>query len=133
MHKPNPTKGLHHVALYIKNFEACEFFYTQLLGMQIDWKPDSDNLYLTSGNDNFALHRAAEDFIPSHHQRLDHIGFFLQQRDDVDTWYEYLKEQGVTMRAKPKDHRDGTRSFYLVDPDGNTVQMIYIPSKDKNK
>jgi catechol 2,3-dioxygenase-like lactoylglutathione lyase family enzyme len=73
--------------------------------------------------------------MPAKHQRLDHIGFFLNERDDVDHWHAFLSAQGVTIKALPKDHRDGTRSFYCSDPDGNTVQMIYIPSEEfkKNK
>lgn len=127
MKKPNPTKGLHHVALFIKNFNECEHFYVNLLDMKIDWRPDEDNLYLTSGYDNLALHRAPKDFESTGKQRLDHIGFFLSTKEDVDSWFNYLSEQGVTIRAKPKDHRDGTRSFYCADPDGNVVQFIYYP------
>lgn len=127
MKKPNPTQGLHHVALYVKNFDACRHFYIDLLGMTIDWEPDADNLYLTSGNDNFALHRAPPDFSPAKHQHLDHIGFFLKERADVDQWHQYLFSQQVEIKATPKDHRDGTRSFYCADPDGNIVQFIYYP------
>ena len=127
MKKPNATAGLHHIALYIKKFVECEYFYTQLLGMKIVWKPDDDNVYLSSGNDNLALHRAPVDFTPAKHQRLDHIGFFLSQREDVDTWYQFLLEHDVEIKAVPKDHRDHTRSFYCADPDGNVVQMIYYP------
>lgn len=127
MMKPNPTGGLRHVAFYVKNFDACAHFYTTLLGMYVDWRPDNDNLYLTSGSDNLALHRAPDNFSPAPHQHLDHIGFFLTQREDVDAWYEYLKSHQVTIKALPKDHRDGTRSFYCADPDGNTVQLIYYP------
>lgn len=125
--KPQTTNGLRHVALYAKNLSACVDFYTKLLDMKIVWQPDEDNYYLSSGHDNFALHRAPADFTPHKHQHLDHIGFFLKERKDVDEWYEYLKENGVEIKAPPKDHRDGTRSFYCKDPDGNTVQMIYIP------
>lgn len=125
--KPNPTAGMHHVAFYVKNFAACEHFYVEILGMKIVWRPDEDNLYLSSGNDNLALHRAPADFNPAKHQHLDHIGFFLKTREDVDTWYEYCYAQQVEIKAKPKDHRDGTRSFYCADPDGNVVQMIYYP------
>lgn len=125
--KPRPHAGLHHVALYVKNLEACEKFYVDLLGMEIVWRPDNDNIYLSSGNDNFALHRAPVQFAPDKHQNLDHLGFFLSERSDVDAWYEYLKSENVTIKALPKDHRDNTRSFYFADPDGNTVQMIYYP------
>ena len=127
MQKPNPTKGLHHVALFAKNFEACSHFYTALLGMQIVWQPDADNIYLSSGSDNLALHRAPKGFTPAAHQHLDHIGFFLRERKDVDQWHEFLSAQQVAIKATPKDHRDGTRSFYCADPDNNIVQMIYIP------
>lgn len=127
MNRPNPTSGLHHVALFVHQFEACLHFYTELLGMTIDWQPDPNNVYLTSGTDNLALHRAPADFVPDKYQHLDHIGFFLAAREDVDQWFEYLKNQKVIIKALPKDHRDGTRSFYCADPDGNTVQLIYYP------
>jgi catechol 2,3-dioxygenase-like lactoylglutathione lyase family enzyme len=124
MQKPTPHTGLHHVALYVTNFDACTQFYTDLLGMKIVWQPDADNIYLSSGSDNFALHRAKPDFKAAPHQRLDHIGFFLKSHADVDQWHEYLRMQQVDIKAAPKDHRDGTRSFYCADPDGNIVQMI---------
>jgi catechol 2,3-dioxygenase-like lactoylglutathione lyase family enzyme len=128
MTKPNPHLGLRHVALYCKNLEECVRFYTDLLGLKIVWHPDEDNVYLSSGDDNFALHRAPADFAPAKHQHLDHIGFFLKERSDVDSWYDFLKENGAKIMKDPKDHRDNTRSFYCADPDGNVVQMIYIPA-----
>ena len=128
MQKPKPTAGLRHVALFIQNFEACVHFYTGLLGMKIDWHPDADNIYLTSGNDNFALHRVNTEFKPAHYQRLDHIGFIIAELEQVDVWYEYLNAHQVPMKTRPRTHRDGARSFYCLDPDGNTVQIIYIPT-----
>lgn len=127
MTRPNPTGGLRHVALFVKHFNECQHFYVDLLGMKIQWQPDPDNLYLTTGQDNLALHRAPQDFESTGKQRLDHIGFFLTSKEDVDEWFEFLSKQGVTIKAKPKDHRDGTRSLYCADPDGNVVQLIYYP------
>lgn len=125
--RPNPTQGVRHLALYVKNFEECEFFYTELLGMKIEWRPDADNLYLSSGSDNLALHRAPLNFAPSHHQHLDHFGFFLAVAEDVDEWFAFLSNKGVVIKSQPKDHRDKSRSFYCADPDGNIIQMIYYP------
>ncbi len=124
---PRKTLGLRHVALYVSNLSACVDFYTKLLGMKIAWQPDEDNVYLTTGEDNFALHRAPADAAPGGHQRLDHIGFFLESAADVDEWHNFLRGEGVEIKAVPKNHRDGTRSFYCADPDGNVVQMIYCP------
>lgn len=127
MRRPKPTAGLHHVALFVKQFDECAHFYTELLGMKVFWQPDSDNLYLSTGNDNLALHRAPADFEPAKHQHLDHIGFFLTDKTEVNEWYDYLVANHVEIKAAPKDHRDGTRSFYCADPDGNVVQVIYYP------
>jgi catechol 2,3-dioxygenase-like lactoylglutathione lyase family enzyme len=129
MIKPKSTAGLRHVALFIKNFAECEYFYTELLGMSIDWRPDDNNLYLTSGSDNLALHRAPIDFNPLKPQRLDHIGFFIHTPEEVDEWHTYLSAHQVPIKAAPKNHRDGTRSFYCADPDGNIIQLIYYPKE----
>lgn len=125
MQRPKPHIGLRHLALYCKNLAACKHFYSELLGMKVVWQPDEKNIYLSSGTDNLALHLAPDDFTPSAHQRLDHLGFFLQDPKDVDDWYHFLKDADVPIKAQPKDHRDGTRSFYCADPEGNMVQMIY--------
>ena len=125
MSRPAPTTGMRHIALYAENFEDCEKFYVDLMGMQVEWRPDPDNVYLTSGNDNLALHRA--DQKAEGPQRLDHIGFFIAKPEQVDEWYEFLVENKVEMRTKVKQHRDGAKSFYCYDPDKNVVQIIFHP------
>ncbi len=57
MDRPASTLGMRHVALNVTDIAICEHFYVGLLGMKVEWRPDADNLYLTSGNDNLALHR----------------------------------------------------------------------------
>ena len=125
--KPKAPLGLRHLALHSKNLEACTHFYTQLLGMKLVWQPDADNIYLSSGSDNLALHRSHRSFSSQDQQHLDHLGFILKEKTDVDAWHEHLSKEGVSISAVPKDHRDGTRSFYCLDPDGNVVQMIWMP------
>ena len=127
MKRPEATAGLRHVALNVKNLEACERFYVELLGMQVEWRPDADNVYLTGGSDNLALHRAPSEFVPGESQRLDHIGFIIRTPEQVDAWHVFLKENGVAIVKETKTHRDGARSFYCRDPDGNVVQIIYHP------
>ncbi len=118
---------MHHVALNVTDLETCEKFYVDLLGMSVEWRPDKDNVYLCSGNDNLALHRFAKHQQPAGPQRLDHIGFILKTPALVDDWYVFLNTHGVKMKTGPKTHRDGARSFYCEDPEGNVVQMIYHP------
>ena len=50
--------GLRHVALNVRDVRRSVDFYRNVLGMQVEWEPDPDNIYLSSGIDNLALHRA---------------------------------------------------------------------------
>ena len=125
--RPGSTGGLRHVALYCDCLEDSERFYVELLGMTVEWRPDADNVYLTSGNDNLALHRSPAGYDMSADQRLDHIGFILRDSDDVDAWHAFFVANNVKIMAEPRTHRDGARSFYCHDPEGTTVQLIYHP------
>jgi catechol 2,3-dioxygenase-like lactoylglutathione lyase family enzyme len=125
MIRPKPTTGMRHVALFVRDFEAAEHFYVELLGMRVEWRPDVDAVYLTSGNDNLALHRTDKPFGEGQH--LGHIGFIINEMNEVDEWFDFLRGHDVRMKTAPCTHRDGARSFYCLDPDGNTVQIIYHP------
>ncbi len=127
MKRPIPTAGMRHVAFHVHDIRAAERFYVELLGMRVEWRPDSDNVYLTSGNDNLALHRSDKEFATAG-QVLDHIGFVLNAPREVDDWYAFLLANDVEMKSEPRTHRDGARSFYFVGPERVTVQMIYHPS-----
>ncbi len=124
MRRPAATAGMRHIALYVNDLEAAEHFYVDLMGMQVEWRPDADNVYLTSGNDNLALHRSGRDTNPAG-QTLDHIGFILKTAEDVDAWYDFLLAKGIQMKSTPRTHRDGARSFYCVGPQNVVVQMIF--------
>jgi len=126
MQRPAATVGMRHIALYVNDLQAAEHFYVDLLGMQVEWRPDADNVYLTSGNDNLALHRSERE-TDAAAQTLDHIGFMLKTPDDVDAWYEFLLAHGIEMKSTPRTHRDGARSFYCAGPQNVVVQMIFHP------
>jgi catechol 2,3-dioxygenase-like lactoylglutathione lyase family enzyme len=132
MQPPPPHAGLRHLALNVRRLDEMKRFYVDLLGFAIEWEPDADNVYLSSGVDNLALHRAPgsnEDGAPAPAgtASLDHLGLIVRRPADVDVWASFLEKHGVTIAAKPRTHRDGARSCYFKDPDGNTVQIIYHP------
>ncbi|MGH7258924.1 MAG: VOC family protein, partial [Nitrospiraceae bacterium] len=37
-------------------------------------------------------------------------------------------QYGATIAKLPKQHRDGSYSFYFTDPDGNVIQALYEPT-----
>ena len=117
--------GLRHLALHARDLDAMKRFYTDVMGFAVEWEPDPDNIYLSSGIDNLALHRTKAEV--AKHGALDHLGVIVRTPDEVDTWAAFLESKGVTLAAKPKTHRDGARSCYFSDPDGNVIQIIHHP------
>lgn len=124
--------GLRHLALFVprERFDATLRFYRDALGMRLDWQPDPDNVYLSSGTDNLALHAADE--VRREQSTLDHLGFMIPDLAALDAWHARLSEGAVAwsieILGRPRLHRDGASSFYLLDPAGNRVQLLHVPS-----
>jgi catechol 2,3-dioxygenase-like lactoylglutathione lyase family enzyme len=119
--------GLRHVALNVQSVAKSVEFYSTVLGMKLEWMPDPENAYLTSGHDNLALHQLPQGSEPGPVQTVHHIGFVVRHPEDVDEWAQQVRAHGVALAAEPKTHRDGARSFYFHDPDGLLIQLIYHP------
>lgn len=134
-------RGLRHVALRVTNLARSRAFYEQLLGMQVVWEPDPDNVYFSSGSDNFALHQIPPSelaaYQPLKGQLLDHVGVILESPEAVERMYREIEPRlpqlGGLVVKPPKQHRDGSYSFYFSDPDGNVVQALYEPTISKLK
>jgi catechol 2,3-dioxygenase-like lactoylglutathione lyase family enzyme len=119
--------GIRHIALNVRSVSKSIEFYSTVLGMRLEWLPDPENAYLTSGQDNLALHQLPSGQEVGSTQIVHHIGFVVRRPEDVDQWAAKLRKLGVPLAAEPKTHRDGARSFYFHDPDGLLIQLIYHP------
>ncbi|MGE3154928.1 MAG: VOC family protein [Nitrospiraceae bacterium] len=136
MATPPPHRGLRHLALRVTDLKKSRAFYEHLFGMKVVWEPDSDNVYFSSGCDNLALHQITQaesaDYRGQRGQFLDHAGVIMANPAAVDELYELTVEAadqlGATIVKPPKRHRDGSYSFYVADPDGNVVQVLYEPT-----
>ena len=128
--------GLRHLALNVRDLNAMKRFYVDVLGFTIEWEPDGDNVYLSSGIDNLALHRSTRIASQANDRSeaaqtdpgpLDHLGLIVRSPEDVDRWAEFLQRRGIALDARPRTHRDGARSCYFRDPEGNRIQLIHHP------
>ena len=128
---PIRTRGLRHLALKVTDLARSRAFYEELLSMKVVWEPDAENVYLSSGSDNLALHQIPASERSAYRQAqgqfLDHLGFLMDSPGAVDRLFRVVEDRRVPVVKPPKQHRDGSYSFYVTDPDGNVVQVLCIP------
>jgi catechol 2,3-dioxygenase-like lactoylglutathione lyase family enzyme len=108
----------------VKDLEAAEEFFVRVLGYEVAWRPDPENVYLRRDHDDVALHRSADPRGPG---ILDHLGIFVARAEDVDAWERWLDGAGAEIASRPRTHRDGARSLYVRGPEGIVVQVLHHP------
>ena len=119
---------MRHIALKVTSLARSRSFYRDILGMDVVWEPDPQNVYLSSGCDNLALHEVSQNFAKGAVEpQLDHLGFVVETIDRVKQLEEEFQAKGVKIVHPFKIHRDGSASFYCADPDGIVIQMLYEP------
>src|SRR6267142_5466319 len=89
-------KGMRHIALTVRDVARSKSFYQDMLGMEVVWEPDPQNVYLSSGCDNIALHEVSQSFATGAvEQQLDHLGFVVATIDRVKQLEETFRASGV--------------------------------------
>jgi len=127
-------KGMRHIALKVTDMARSKAFYREMFGMDVVWEPDPQNVYLSSGCDNIALHEISPGFAPGAAERqLDHLGFLVESVERVKELEKEFIARGVRILHPFKVHRDGSASFYCVDPDGIVIQMLFEPNLSLQK
>jgi catechol 2,3-dioxygenase-like lactoylglutathione lyase family enzyme len=127
-------KGMRHIALKVRSAAQSKLFYQKILGMDVVWEPDAQNVYLSSGCDNIAIHEVSASFLQTAEEKqLDHLGFVVESIARVRELESEFRSQGVTIVHPFKVHRDGSASFYCADPDGVIIQLLYEPTLSPQK
>ena len=125
---------MRHIALKVKDAARAKEFYCRLFGMRVVWEPDPQNIYLSSGWDNLAIHEVPKEFSQgAAEMQLDHLGFVVESIGRVKELERDFISQGVKIVHPFKIHRDGSASFYCADPDGIVIQLLYEPTLSGQK
>ena len=113
-------KRLGHIAIRVKDIDRAKSFYVGL-GMKLIWD-DTDWCYLEIGAEKDGLALLG----PGYKAAGPHFAFHFSDREEVEHIHSQLKKNGI-YTGELHDHRDGTASFYLKDPEGNWLEMLYEP------
>ncbi len=95
-----------HIAISVSDVKAAVEWYTSKFNCRIKYQ-DESWAYLGFDNINLAL------VIPGQHP--SHLAFIREDAEDYGTL---------------KTHRDGTKSCYLSDPAGNSIEIM-APYEDR--
>ena len=92
---------LHHVGIVVKDIKRSVAWYTTQFNVKTEYMDDSWAMvtFPNGGRLSFVL-------------KEQHPAHFCLETPDAG-WYGELKE-----------HRDGTRTSYITDPDGNVVELL---------
>jgi catechol 2,3-dioxygenase len=133
------VKELGHVVFYVSNLEKSAAFYRDTLGI-----PEVGRLTLgTSGAAAFATGRNHHEFLlievggepqprNSGTPGLYHIGLKIGDKpEDIKKAYAELQEAGVRIIGA-SDHQI-THSLYILDPDGNEIELYADVSDEWKK
>lgn len=138
-------RGIHHIALSIKDMDRSLAFYRDLLGLEVamdkSWEnagETGDKILRVKGTaarqvmlkcgdamvELFQFNRPepapmAEDR-PVIDRGITHLCFDVK---DVDAEYERLSKAGVIFHCEPQNLGSNCRTTYGRDPDGNVVEF----------
>ena len=99
-HYEHHLDELHHVAIQVQDIARAVSWYRDNFRCEISWRDDTWAL-LQFGNTSLAL------VLPGDHP--PHLAFSME---------------GIEQMGTLKNHRDGTRSIYIKDSEGNTVECM---------
>lgn len=122
-------KRFHSSLFFVKNIERTARFY-QDLGFTIDKSADTTRIKIG----DFTLAFIDESKVQiAKEAGLEPKGlgvFTYVEVDDVDAYFESLKEKGIRTSSEPRDWPWGKREFAVKDPDGYKL-VFFSPIKSK--
>lgn len=107
-----------HVGISVSDLAASRAFYSEALGL-----PDVDGDFVEWGD--FGILSVDEE----HPLTRDlHIGFGVEDRAAVDTWWLRMTGAGYESDGEPGPRPEYTETYYgafIRDPDGNSVEAVH--------
>ena len=127
------------VRILVKDFSRMFDFYKDIMGYDVFWG-DRNTSYASFAvpgetkptfsiqqKEGYSEYKGYEDI--GEQIKSDYIVLCLVQ-DDIDNYYDYLKEKGIEFIGKPRDISDWYhRCVFFRDPEGNLIH-IAGPMKD---
>jgi len=132
-----PARGIHHIDLAITDVERSLAFYKELLGplgLEEDsryqsYRGTEEIVYLRYGDQLLGLRPADGGEHRYYEVGLEHIAFYVDERDEVDAAHERCMRMSANVHFPPEEDRDlpGYYELFVFDPDGIRVEVACGP------
>jgi catechol 2,3-dioxygenase-like lactoylglutathione lyase family enzyme len=100
------------VTLQVADVDESKAYYLQFPGVDVEYERPGEFALLRMGAARLGL------------LALGPAGFHLElATDDVDGLHDDLVERGVEVLGPPEDRPWGERTFNMIDPDGNLLEL----------
>ncbi|MBD2528748.1 VOC family protein [Nostoc flagelliforme FACHB-838] len=117
---------------YVHNINLSKQFYEQKLGLELWLDQGSCRIYTVSGSGYLGLCQASEKLTLSTEKQSSVIFTLVTQQ--VDEWFEYLKERGVEFEKPPTlNEKYNIYHCFFRDPDGYLIEIQCFETNDKKK
>jgi catechol 2,3-dioxygenase-like lactoylglutathione lyase family enzyme len=121
-----------HIDLRVKNREAAQKFYAQILpaiGFRVDKSGKQWGLFEADGEQAVDFFGFTEE--PDHRPNGNRIAFWAESREAVDKVAEVVREAGGKNLEGPElcvEYSPGYYAVFFEDPDGNKLEVCYRES-----
>jgi catechol 2,3-dioxygenase-like lactoylglutathione lyase family enzyme len=126
------VSGIHHVSLTVTDLESSVPWYAELLGLtklMEEKHPDGTGYAVVLGKPDWSMCVGLHTHPTNERERfsetrtgLDHIGFMVTRRAELDAWESRLTELGV--EHSPISDHDGYAVLVFRDPDNIQLEFI---------
>jgi len=106
---------------YYENLQEAAEFYGQVMGFELVEDQQWAKIYRVSGNAFMGIVAGEKGFRrPQHYNAV----LLTLVADDVDGWYERLREAGAKLLTETQDKEDiQVRCFFFEDPGGYALEV----------
>jgi glyoxylase I family protein len=126
------VSGIHHVSVTVTDIERSVPWYCDLLGLTKlieESHPDGDGYAVVLGKPDWSMCVGLHTHQTNERERfsesrtgLDHVGFMVSGRAELDTWESKLTELGV--EHSPVNDQGGYAVLVFRDPDNIQLEFF---------
>lgn len=124
-----------HLGFNVKDMDETIKFYTKALGFKYGFTIEKDGkpwieYYKACDNQFFEFFYGGSEDAPAAGQSYAHV---CLEVDDMEAYVKQIEAAGYELDIRPKMGGDGNIQAWVVDPDGNRIELMQMSPTSKQR